>query len=270
MLSGLRIKIFTRSFDLRLYRRSSALCEGLGYPLVRLTDCSADGYFYRMLKESDCDIAINLDEDAFLVDPVVLKDLIRTVIEGGYANAGCPDGGTPAVPRGGDPRVTNPFFNILDLRQIRPTFQRSDMVRKDEDKEPYYPFFHWLADHFTTLYLPAERHPDGISTVLKDPGGRTLCLHAWFARFYSMPGWVVRHWEHTSVDHKARIEALIDEAYAARGKQKAPFTAFDRLLFAGNDLIRWLIKVPQRLSRWPYKIARHIRRRRAHAAGKPI
>ena len=43
MEEGLKIKFFTRSFDLRLYRCSKGLYEGLGYPLVRLTDCSADG-----------------------------------------------------------------------------------------------------------------------------------------------------------------------------------------------------------------------------------
>ena len=265
MVNGPRIKIFTRSFDLRLYRRSKALYERLGYPVVRLTDCSADGYFYRMLKEPDCDIAINIDEDAFLIDPAVLEDLIQTVIAGAYANAGCPDGGTPAVPRGGDPRVTNPFFNILDLRQIRPAFHRSEMIRKDEDKEPYYPFFHWLAASFKTLYLPAERHPDGLSTILKDPQGRPFCLHAWFARFYSMPGWVVRRLEGNAIDQKARIEALIDEAYAQRGIVKVPFSTWDKFSFLLNDLIRWIIKVPQRISRWPYKIARNVRRRRRSA-----
>ena len=96
MVNGPRIKIFTRSFDLRLYRRSKALYEGLGYPVVRLTDCSADGYFYRMLKEPDCDIAINIDEDAFLIDPAVLEDLIQTVIAGAYANAGRPARRRPA------------------------------------------------------------------------------------------------------------------------------------------------------------------------------
>ncbi|MBR1575095.1 MAG: hypothetical protein IJ654_01460 [Bacteroidales bacterium] len=260
---GPRIKIFTRSFDLRLYRRSKALYEELGYPTVRLTDCSADGYFYKMLKDTECDVAVNIDEDAFLVDPAVLRDLIRTVLEGGYANAGCPDGGTDAVPRSGDPRVTNPFFNILDLRQIRPAFQRRLMVRKDEDVEPYYPFFHWLSDRFTTLYLPAEKHPDGLSTILKDPSGRTICLHSWFARFYSMPRWMVRRLEKNEIDQPVRIEALIDQAYAIRGLRKTPFTAADRLAFAANDLVRWVIKIPQRISRWPYKIARAVRRRQS-------
>ncbi len=62
---NLRIKFYCRSFDLRLYRFSKAFYKRLGYPCVRLTDQSADGYFYTMLKDTDCDIAINVDEDCF-------------------------------------------------------------------------------------------------------------------------------------------------------------------------------------------------------------
>ena len=40
-----RIKIFCRSFDLRLYRLSKGLYESWGYPCIRLTDQTADGYF---------------------------------------------------------------------------------------------------------------------------------------------------------------------------------------------------------------------------------
>ena len=261
MQDGLTIKFFTRSFDLRLYRCSSALYAGLGFPVVRLTDCSADGYFYRMLEDDECDIAINVDEDAFLTDPQALLDLIQTVIDGGYANVGCPDGGAEAaVPRGGDPRVTNPFFNILDLRQIRPLFNRNEMVRRDDDLEPYYPFFHWLADHFKTLYLPSEKHPDGFTTILKDPQGRPFCQHSWLARFYSMPSWIVQKTMPGFSNQKARIDALISESYEIRGLERPVFSLWDQCSFVANDVVRWLIKIPQRMSRWPYKIARRMRR----------
>ena len=59
-----RIKFYTRSFDLRLYRLSSGLFRGLKddegrtIPCVRLTDKSADGYLYAMLRDRDCDIAM--------------------------------------------------------------------------------------------------------------------------------------------------------------------------------------------------------------------
>lgn len=261
MEEGLRIKFYTRSFDLRLYRYSKGLYEDLGYPVVRLTDCSADGYFYKMLEDQDCDIAINVDEDAFITDPQAMLDLVRTVVSGGYANAGCPDGGADAaVPRSGDPRVTNPFFNILDLKQIRNAFDKKEMVRRDEDLEPYYPFFRWMADRFKTLYLPSEKHADGFTTILKDPQGRPFCQHSWLARFYSMPSWIVRKTMPGFTNQKARIDALIDESYGIRGLRRPVFGAKDRLAFIANDVIRWLIKIPQRVSRWPYKLARRIRR----------
>ena len=69
-----RIKIFTRSFDLRLYRLAKGLfcdwkdAEGRPIPCVRLTDQSADGYFFTMLKDTDCDVAINIDENEYRAD----------------------------------------------------------------------------------------------------------------------------------------------------------------------------------------------------------
>ena len=87
-----RIKIYTRSFDLKLYRLAKGLFEGLRdaggnpIPCVRLTDQSADGYFYTMLRDRDCDVAVNIDEDAFLVDPQAALDLVGVLLEGGYAN----------------------------------------------------------------------------------------------------------------------------------------------------------------------------------------
>lgn len=257
-MENLNVKIFTRSFDLRLYRYSRALYEDMGIPVVRLTDQSADGYFYTILKDKDCDIAINIDEDAFLVNPQAMLDLVSYVIDGGYANAGCPDGGCDALPRGGDPRVTNPFFNIMDLRQIRPSFDKSLLVSRLDDCEPYYPFFHWLADNFKTLYLPARKHPDGVTTILTDVEGRDICLHSWFARFYSMPSFMVKFAQRDKDNQKARIDALIKEAYAIRGRELPEFTAADKVAFVLNQIIRWVIKVPQRVSRWPRKIRRKI------------
>ena len=261
-----RIKCYTRSFDLRLYRLAKGLfedlrdAEGNPIPCVRLTDQSADGYFYTMLRDTDCDIAVNIDEDAFIVDPQAVLDLVDTLLEGGYANIGCSDG-DPAT-TGRDPVVTNPFFNVFNLQLIRTRFDRKALVRKPEDREPYYPFFHWLAATFPTLYLPARRHADGITTIALDPQGRVLCLHTWFSRFYSMPSWIVRRIEPTQGTQKTRIDAVIREAYALREKEVPRFSAADTLAFAGNKVIRWSIKVPQRVARWPYKLKRRLARRK--------
>jgi len=262
-----RIKIFTRSFDLRLYRLSKGLfsdwkdAEGNPVPCVRLTDQSADGYFYTMLRDTECDVAVNIDEDAFIVNPEAVLELVDTLLEGGYANIGCSDGDEATTGR--DKTVTNPFFNLFNLQLIRTRFDRKALVSRLDDREPYYPFFHWMADTFPTLYLPARRHPDGITTIALDLQGRALCLHTWFSRFYSMPSWIVRHIEPSQGMQRQRIDAVIHEAYTLRGKALPSFGAADRLAFAGNKIVRWCIKVPQRIARWPYKLKRRLARRKS-------
>ena len=261
-----RIKIFTRSFDLRLYRLAKGLfcdwkdAEGNPIPCVRLTDQTADGYFLTMLRDCDCDVAINIDEDAFIVNPGAVLTLVDTLLVGGYANIGCSDGDEATTGR--DPIVTNPFFNVFNLALIRTRFNRNNLKKRLDDAEPYYPFFHWLAATFPTLYLPARRHPDSITTVALDPQQRPLCLHTWFSRFYSMPAWIVRRIEPTQGTQKQRIDAVIQEAYDLRGKPLPEFGPADRLAFAGNKVLRWLIKIPQRISRWPYKLKRRLARRK--------
>ena len=260
MNRGLKVKIYTRSFDLRLYECSRGLYESMGFPMVRLTDRTADGYFYSMLEDGDCDIAVNIDEDAFVVDPGAVLDLITRVVEGGYANAGCPDGGNDALPRDGDPTITNPFFNVLDLRLIRAKFKYSELRALNDDREPYYPFFRWISENFNTLYLPAEKHHDGFSTILKDMEGRVICQHSWLARFYSMPSWVVNHFQPGMGMQKARIDALIDESYAIRGMERPHFSSAANIGFAADRLLRWAVKIPQRIARWPQKLKRKLSR----------
>ena len=261
-----RIKIFTRSFDLKLYRLAKGLFEGWQdasgnpIPCVRLTDQRADGYFYTMLRDRDCDVAVNIDEDAFIVDPQAVLKLVDTLLEGGYANIGCSDG-DPAT-TGRDKVVTNPFFNVLNLALIRTEFDRSALKPRLDDAEPYYPFFRWLAATFPTLYLPARRHADGTTTIALDPEGHPVCLHTWFSRFYGMPSWIVRRIQPEQGRQKARIDAVIREAYALRGLPVPAFGPADRLAFAGDKTLRWIIKVPQRIARWPYKIKRRLARKR--------
>lgn len=278
-----RVKFFTRSFDLKLYRYSCGLYNGLSdIPVVRLTDQSADGYFYTMLSDTECDIAINVDEDAFIVNIEAVLELANLVVEKGYANAGCPDGGG-FCPRSGNPIVTNPFFNIFNLELIRTKFSKAGVksvhypdikkqliesfpperliTKYDFDRyeyEPYYQFFFWLAANFNTLYLPSKRHCDGISTILLDNNGNELCMHSWFARFYNMPTIFVKLIQSDRGRQKQRIDRLIHEAYSIRNIPLPSFNIFDYLQFFSNNIIRWIIKVPQRISRWPYKLKRKL------------
>lgn len=282
MRENLRIKFYCRSFDLRLYRISKRFYDGMGYPCVRLTDQSADGYFYTMLADTDCDIAINVDEDCFISNPQAVMDLVDYVVENGYANAGCPDGGGQA-PRHSNPLVTNPFFNVFDLRLIRTKFSKEAVksFQYEQHKEamiaaypkerleteytfdrpkiiePYYPFFLWMAANFKTLYLPTSRHSDGWTTILYDMQGCALCAHSWLARFYSVPTFIAGRLQKNVGKQKARIDALIYEVASARGIEIPRERVGETIWYAADKMLRWVIKVPQRIAAWPAKYRRY-------------
>lgn len=262
-----RVKIFTRSFSPELYTYSRGLFHE-DIPIVRLTDQTADGYFFTILKDTDCDIAINIDEDAFITDWNPIIELIDYVVKYNIANAATPDAG-PGCPRHHNPIVTNPFFNVLNLKLIRTKYttpkevqkfsyenHREEMIAKFPqalldtleydlnciDFEPYYPFFFWVAYHFDTLYLPAVGHSDGFSTILHDHQGRPFCLHSWFARKFKVQKF-----------HTRRIFNLINEAYTARQMQVPTFTAEERIGHIGELAIRYARKVVSRVMNWPHK-----------------
>lgn len=262
-----RIKIFTRSFSPELYTYSRGLFHK-DIPIVRLTDQTADGYFFTMLQDEDCDIAVNIDEDAFITDWNPIFDLIEYVVSRGIVNAATPDAG-PGCPRKHNPIVTNPFFNVLNLKLIRTKYttprdiqkfsyeaHRKELIAKlpptllDSldynldciDFEPYYPFFFWLAYHFDTLYLPAVRHTDGYSSILYDNQNRPFCLHSWFARKFKVQSF-----------HTKRILNLIHEAYTARQLQVPDFTTGQRIEHVGELFVRYSRKVVSRVMNWPHK-----------------
>lgn len=256
-----KIKFFTRSFDLKLYRLSNTLYQGAVYndeivPCVRLTDQSADGYFYTMLKDKECDIAINVDEDAFITDLDAVMNLVALMEKEGYANIGYSDGEAATTHR--DKTVTNPFFNILNLKLLRTKFNKPQIVRNLSDAEPYYAFFRWMASQFKTLYLPCEKYKDGITTVAKDLSGNTICLHTWFSRFYSTPSFIVKRIEPSQGMQKKRIDEVIADAYSIRGIRTPIFGPNDKFLFLTDKIVRWIIKIPQRIVRWPYKLRKRI------------
>lgn len=284
-----RIKIFCRSFDLRLYRLSKGLYESWGFPCVRLTDQTADGYLRTMLKDTDCDIAINVDEDCFVTSKQAVLNLVGYVIANGIANAGCPDGGAK-LPRIFNPLVTNPFFNIFNLNLLREQYslqaektfdysahkqQMIDAYPKQllvadrpydfdvTDHEPYYPFFLWQAYHTKTLYLPCERHADRWTTILYNHQGEEMCRHTWFARFYSVPSWTVRYFQPDAGKQKLRIDNVIRESYDMAEIELPVFTFWDECAFLWNKVVRWIIKVPQRIAGWPKKIKKKLSKRKS-------
>ena len=228
---------------------------------------------------------IRKEASKMIKEGTLVLDLVEFVVAHGYANAGCPDGGG-GCPRSGNPLVTNPFFNVFNLELIRTKFIskkdvqafRYESVKQEMksqfpmdmllstynfdllDYEPYYPFFFWLAYHFKTYYLPSQKHQDGISTILYNHQNQPICYHAWMARFYSMSSFVVRFIQKGAGKQKLRIDNLIRESYAVRGVQVLSFSVGDRLMFRFDKLVRWCIKVPQRVMGWPRKWAKWYRR----------
>ena len=290
----MKIKIFCRSFNLKLYRLSKGLYESWGFPCVRLTDQTADGYFRTMLADKDCDVAINVDEDCFITSREAVMALVDYVIANNIANAGCPDGGA-WVPRGSNPLVTNPFFNVFNLNLLREQYsheaersfdfqahkqQMIDAYPKEmllpgrkydfnlTDHEPYYPFFLWQAYHTKTLYLPSARHADNWTTILYNQNGEEMCRHTWLARFYSVPSWIAGTFQKNVGKQKQRIDNIIREAYDMSGVPMPVFTLRDRCAFLMNKIIRWIIKVPQRIAGWPQKIRKKCAARKAAEMNK--
>lgn len=256
-----RIKFYCRSFNKELYLLSKGLYEQAGYPCVRLTDQTADGYFFAMLADEECDIAINVDEDCFITDLDAVLALAKRVEDEGWVNAGCSDAGA-GVPRKGDATVTNPFFNVFNLHEIRKSWNAYRLIpelKKDALKgiEPYYNFFHWMVRTFPdrTLYLDNTRHADTITTQLYCDQ-QLLCLHTWFARLFKVSVFtrLFEGNDRKDVNHQLRINAIIDCAYQIRDLRRPVFGPLARLGFTVDEIIRWSIKVPQRVANWPKKL----------------
>jgi len=221
---GYRIKIFTRSMNRALYIQSQRLIH-LDYPRVRLMHTTGDGYIYEMVRDRFCDIAINVDEDAFMVDEKALMSLVDYIIDNDYVACGMSDGVELPI-RLFNPIIINPFFTIINTKKVREKFnlkeiknfsyldhkdeliqQLPERLKKDPktfdivDYEPYYPFFFWLAHNFKLLYLPVEEHKDGYTTILKNHEDKTILLHTWWSRSYGGDPF-----------HTNRINSIIAEA----------------------------------------------------------
>lgn len=203
-LSNYKIAIFTRSMNYTLYKMSSNTIS-LPFKHYRLTYTTADGYLYKILKY-DIDYAINIDEDAFVINNEALFELLKYCIQEKIVNCGMRDGGILPI-RHGNPIVTNPFFNIINVGIIRKYFSISVVngnlntdidydrflplnlpykFEISDDYEPFYPFFLWLDTNFSTLFLNAKEHKDGYTTILYNHLNKPIIYHSWFSRNYGM------------------------------------------------------------------------------------
>lgn len=205
----------------KLYKLSQNTIT-LPYKRNRCRFTTADGYFYDRILKSKADFIVNIDEDAFVTDNNKLKNLLNFCIENDYVNCGVPDGGVMEI-RKHNPLVTNPFFNIINVKKIRKDFNLEVIIKNysshkiDFEKhapkhllrsqyeydyyEPYVPFFLWIDTNYKTLFLDTREHSDGHSNEVLDHEGNPFLLHSWYSRLFGKDDF-----------HTKRIKNLYKEA----------------------------------------------------------
>jgi hypothetical protein len=230
----MRIAIATRSMNDCLYEASCDLLRWspLGadsrsdVPRHRIQNTDNFGYFRELLSLA-ADWIISVDEDAFVLEPGRLLDLVQAMEQGGYAACGMPDGGVVPIRRH-NPVACNAYFNVLDLRRVRrvwsnwervvaakhqPAYESrvADFAKRttfafDHFERYYGVFFSLLEAGERILYLDAETWQDGVSTLLKDTAGRPLLIHCWYTR----------HWDF-SYHTRRRYQAALNYARQVQG-----------------------------------------------------
>lgn len=217
----MNIEIYTRSMNWKLYQLSQRTLT-LPYKRNRCRFTTADGYFYDRILKSNADYIVNIDEDAFVTDNERLHKLLMYCIENEYVNCGVSDGGVMEI-RKHNPIVTNPFFNIINVKKIRNEFSLENVIEnysahqiafeKFSPKhllrsqfaydfyEPYVPFFLWLDTNYKTLFLDACEHVDGHSNEVFNHEGKPFLLHSWYSRLFGKDDF-----------HTDRIKNLYKEA----------------------------------------------------------
>ena len=270
-MTDAKIKIYTRSANIELYHFSQKLID-LPYPRVRLYGTSAEGYLYTMVQDVDCDIAINIDEDAYVIDNSALESLLNYVIDNNIVCCGMRDGGVLSI-RNFNPIIQQPFFNIINLKAVREKYNQQEieqfdyLANKEEliktlpvslqnydglkyfDFEPYYNFFFWLAKHFKMMYLDVAKHEDGLTTIVYNQMHEPILFHTWYSREYG----------HNAF-HTSRIKAVINEAYAIQGKQYQSVRI---------SVWRWFENMSQQLAKY-WDIVRHLNKSPMHYLRKVL
>lgn len=224
-LSNYKVAIFTRSMNYRLFKLSKNTIK-LPFKHYRFTFTSAQGYLYDILKY-DIDYAINIDEDAFVIDNYALLELLKYCVSNKVVNCGVRDGGILTI-RHGNPLVTNPFFNIFDVKTIKKHFSQGNISKflnqeidyklllpnnlpfeynLSNDYEPFYPFFLWLNVNFKVYYLNAEQHHDGFTTIVYNHLNHKIIYHSWYSRVYGLDQF---HTERISNLYNSCVNAKIE------------------------------------------------------------
>jgi hypothetical protein len=200
------IAVYTRSAHPVLWER---MCEFIPKNVPKYRCTGFDGfteavdYLYYMFNHAKTPYILNIDEDCFVTDWVVLCELIEYFIKGEYTHAGMPDGGVhPGRTRSW--AVQNPFFNIFYATKCKRLIVKKGRVAIDkytfsdigsykepvnietcnhDNDEPFTGLFYYLHDKGNPLNLEAKVWEDGLTTELLF-NGKPFCVHTWYSRNY--------------------------------------------------------------------------------------
>jgi hypothetical protein len=284
---GLRVAVATRSMNDHLSRvsgdlvRLDALRERAPEKFERCCLRGTDGLgYFRDLLAIDSDWVVNLDEDAFVLDPQELVRLVGHMDLHGYAACGMPDGGVVRIRRH-NPVACNAFFNVFDLRRLRPVWQYWERVvaarhrgeyeagvapfaRRtpyafDQFERYYGVFFSILQAGEKILYLDGEEWQDGVSTLLKSHAGKPLLVHCWYTRNW-MTSYHTRERYRTAIEYARRAQGL-------NGRLVADPEDDDRTSPPTSNAGRWESRYRSLVSPHPYGETRTYEKAAQYLAG---
>lgn len=218
----MNLTIYTRSCNPDLYKRMAELLP----PDVVKVRCDqfqewweAKDYLHHVML-SGSDWAINIDEDAFVLDWDAIISMIEYMATHNLHYAGMPDGGV-CPHRSRSWVVMNPFFNVFHVAAMRETWNaypkwvidscgfHADWHSKKPDWiegkynhdyfEPFSSLFYFMYDKFKPLYLYAVQVDEVATALLWN--SKPFINHAWYSREFK-----------TDPTHRDRILKLYEES----------------------------------------------------------
>lgn len=255
MIDKSKIAILSTVNNFKLYEKSSALYPNDIQSYVfdgrnGMFGIHSINYMMKVFKNKDIDWLILMDEDALFINSDLVYPLIDYMKENDYIISGVRDGGV-LPERSGNPYVMNPFFSVINLKELKKIWNKKEMLANhyievnefDDDlsflkypydkmsmSEPYYCFYFWLKRKgFKLLYLDVSLpfEDDRITNVVYDLMGQQILYHTWFSREYGD-----QRGRHTS-----RIDRVFSEFKSIKRNSKKPYIYKD-LLFPLKDRFR--------------------------------